>query len=137
MRRRPRRLGHIESNGRFGPGCPYLEDQHLIENLQRIYGYYIDKGMWTQAADLFADDAELEVAGRGAYLGKAHVLAYLRAIGPEGPQEGRLFDNMQLQPVVHVDNRGKTATARWHLSRNSPSRRNLPSGARVFMKTST
>ena len=92
-----------------------LEDQHLIENLQRIYGYYIDKGMWTQAADLFADDAELEVAGRGAYVGKAHVLAYLRAIGPEGPQEGRLFDNMQLQPVVHVDSQGKTAKARWHL----------------------
>jgi hypothetical protein len=92
-----------------------LEDQHLIENLQRIYGYYIDKGMWTQAADLFADDAELEVAGRGAYVGKAHVLAYLRAIGPEGPQEGRLFDNMQLQPVVHVDSAGKTAKARWHL----------------------
>jgi hypothetical protein len=92
-----------------------LEDQHLIENLQRIYGYYIDKGMWTEAADLFADDGQVEVAGRGAYVGKARVLAYLRAIGPEGPQEGRLFDNMQLQPVVYVDPRGKTAKARWHL----------------------
>jgi hypothetical protein len=92
-----------------------LGDQHLIENLQRIYGYYIDKGMWTEAADLFADDAQLEVAGRGAYVGKAHVLAYLRAIGPEGPQEGRLFDNMQLQPIVYVDPQGKTAKARWHL----------------------
>jgi hypothetical protein len=92
-----------------------LEDQHQIENLQRIYGYYIDKDMWSQAADLFADDAELAVAGRGAYVGKAHVLAYLRAIGPDGPQEGRLFDNMQLQPIVHVDAQGKTGTGRWHL----------------------
>src|SRR5207253_3983865 len=47
--------------------------------------------------------------------GRAQVLAYLRAIGPEGPQEGRLFDNMQLQPVVYVDPQGKTAKARWHL----------------------
>ena len=92
-----------------------LEDQHQIENLQRIYGFYIDKDMWTQAGDLLADDAELTVAGRGTYLGKAHVLAYLRAIGPEGPQDGRLFDNMQLQPLVHVDPQGRTAKARWHL----------------------
>jgi hypothetical protein len=92
-----------------------LDDQHQIENLQRIYGYYIDKNMWQQAADLFADDAELEIAGRGAYVGKTHVLAYLQAIGPEGPQNGRLFDNMQLQPVVYVDGQGTTAKARWHL----------------------
>ena len=92
-----------------------LEDQHQIENLQRIYGYYIDKNMWSQAADLFANDAQLEVEGRGAYLGKSHVLSYLRAIGPEGPQDGRLFDNMQLQPIVHVSADGTTAKARWHL----------------------
>jgi SnoaL-like domain len=92
-----------------------LDDQRQIENLQRIYGYYIDKDMWRQAADLFADDAELEVAGRGAYVGKARVLAYLQGIGPEGPQEGRLFDNMQLQQVVSVDPQGRTAKARWHL----------------------
>ena len=92
-----------------------LEDQNAIEKLQRIYGYYLDKGLWSQAADLFAADGEVELAGRGAYVGKAHVLAYLRAIGPEGPVAGRLYDNMQLQPIVHVNDDGATARARWHL----------------------
>jgi SnoaL-like protein len=92
-----------------------LEDQNAIEKLQRIYGYYLDKGQWSQAADLFAADGELEIAGRGAYVGQAHVLAYLRAIGPEGAVAGRLYDNMQLQPIVHVSADGRTARARWHL----------------------
>lgn len=92
-----------------------LEDQNQIEKLQRIYGYYLDKGLWSQAADLFAADGEVELAGRGAYIGKAHVLAYLRGIGPEGPVAGRLYDNMQLQPIVHVSADGVTARARWHL----------------------
>jgi hypothetical protein len=92
-----------------------LHDQNSIENLQRIYGYYIDKGMWSHAADLFTEDGELEIGGRGVFAGKARVLQYLRAIGAEGPQEGRLFDNMQLQPVVHVAPDGKTAKGRWRL----------------------
>ncbi len=92
-----------------------LEDQNNIEKLQRIYGYYLDKGLWSQAADLFAEDGEVQIAGRGSYVGKARVLAYLRAIGPEGPVAGRLFDNMQLQPIVHVSADGSSARARWHL----------------------
>ncbi len=92
-----------------------LEDQNEIEKLQRIYGYYLDKGLWTEAADLFADGGEVSIAGRGEHVGKAHVLAYLRAIGPEGPVAGRLYDNMQLQPIVQVSADGTTARARWHL----------------------
>jgi SnoaL-like domain len=92
-----------------------LEDQNAIEKLQRIYGYYIDKGLWSQAADLFAPDGEVQIAGRGGYVGKARVLAYLRAIGPDGPVAGRLFDNMQLQPLVQVSADGTSAHARWHL----------------------
>jgi hypothetical protein len=92
-----------------------LEDQNDIEKLQRIYGYYLDKGLWSQAADLFADDGEVDVAGRGGHVGKAHILAYLQAIGPEGPVAGRLYDNMQLQPIVQVGSNGTTAKARWHL----------------------
>ncbi len=92
-----------------------LEDQNSIEKLQRIYGYYLDKGLWEQAAELFAEDGEVDIAGRGAHVGKAHVLAYLRAIGPAGPVAGRLYDNMQLQPIVHISADGKSARARWHL----------------------
>jgi hypothetical protein len=92
-----------------------LDAQYRVESLQRIYGYYLDKGLWSHAADLFADNGEIEIEGRGAHVGKEHVLRYLRAIGPEGPAAGRLFDHMQLAPVVHVAPDGKTAKGRWML----------------------
>jgi hypothetical protein len=92
-----------------------LEDENAIENLQRIYGFYTDKQLWSEAADLFAGDGTIEVGRSGVYVGKERVLAYLRSQGPEFPQEGRLFDQMQLQPVIHVAPDGLTAKGRWHL----------------------
>ncbi|HMB73061.1 MAG TPA: nuclear transport factor 2 family protein, partial [Gammaproteobacteria bacterium] len=92
-----------------------LEDENAIENLQRVYGFYVDKGFWSQAASLFAEDATIEVAGSGVYAGRDRVLEYLRSRGPEFPQEGRLFDRMQLQPIVHVAPDGRTALGRWRL----------------------
>lgn len=92
-----------------------LEAEHAIENLQRTYGYFIEEGLWSEAAALFADDGTLEIAGRGVYAGRDRVLEYLRSLGPEHPQDGRLFDRMQLQPVVHVAPDGETAKARWRL----------------------
>jgi hypothetical protein len=92
-----------------------LEDQRQIENLQRTYGFYVEEGLWSEAASLFADDGTLEVGGRGVYVGKARVLEYLRSIDPEYPRYGRLYDEMQLQPIVHVAPDGKTAKGRWRL----------------------
>jgi hypothetical protein len=90
-----------------------LEDENDVENLQRIFGFYTDKHQWEQAAALFADQATLELGGSGVYVGKDRILAYLRALGEAGPQEGILDDHMQLQPVVHVYPDG-TAKGRWH-----------------------
>jgi hypothetical protein len=92
-----------------------LEAEKAIEKLQRVYGFYTDKQLWTQAADLFAENGTIEVGGRGVYVGKEHVLAFLKLNGPEFPQAGRLFDQMQLQPIVHVSSDGRTAKARWHM----------------------
>jgi len=92
-----------------------LADQDQVENLQRIYGFYLDKGLWSEAASLLTDDATLIVQGKGEYRGKARILEYLRAIGPEGTTPGRLYDQMQLQPLTHVDVVHGTARARWHL----------------------
>ena len=92
-----------------------LEDQNAVKKLQRIYGFYTDKQLWSQAADLFAADGTIEVGGRGVYVGRERVLAYLRTNGPELPQAGRLFDQMQLQPVIHIAPDGRTAKARWHM----------------------
>ncbi len=92
-----------------------LEDQAAVEKLQRVYGFYTDKHLWTQAADLFAANGTIEVGSRGVYVGKERVLEFLKLQGPEFPQPGRLFDQMQLQPVVHVAPDGLTAKGRWHM----------------------
>ena len=86
-----------------------------METLQRVYGFYIDKGFWSEAADLFAADATIEVAGSGVFQGRERVREFLSSLGPEFPQEGRLFDRMQLQPIVHVAPDGRTARGRWRL----------------------
>src|SRR5262245_51868172 len=54
-----------------------LEDQNAVKKLQRIYGFYTDKQLWSQAADLFAADGTIEVGARGVYVGRERVLAYL------------------------------------------------------------
>jgi hypothetical protein len=92
-----------------------IADQDEIENLQKIYGYYLDKGLWSEAASLFTDDAEFEYQGRGIYRGRERILEWLRGVGPEGLTAGRLYDHMLLQPVTHVDPGAGTAKARWHL----------------------
>jgi hypothetical protein len=90
-----------------------LEDERAVENLQRIYGFYVDKQLWKEAADLFADDGTLEIGGQGVFIGKPRVLEYLARISPEGLMRGRLFNHIQLQPIVHVDPGGRTAKGRW------------------------
>jgi len=94
-----------------------LEDARLIKRLQRAYGYYIDRGYWREAADLFADDATFESGVDGVYVGRSriHELLMRQGGGNPGPglPYGQLNHRMQLQPVVHVAADGKTAKGRW------------------------
>jgi hypothetical protein len=92
-----------------------LEDEDEIEKLQRIFGFYFDEALWSEAAALFAEDAAVELGGRGVYVGPERILAFFRTLGEEGPRDGRLYDHMQLQPVVHVAPDGRSAKARWRL----------------------
>ena len=39
------------------------DDYRELVNLQGAYGYYVDKGLWDKAADLFAREGTLEIAG--------------------------------------------------------------------------
>ncbi|QZH75921.1 MAG: nuclear transport factor 2 family protein [Erythrobacter sp.] len=82
-----------------------------ICNLQAAYGYYVDKGMWDKAADLFASGGTLEIAGRGVYVGRERVRAYLHCLPAYG--DGTIFNHMQLQPVLHIDAQAGTARGRW------------------------
>jgi hypothetical protein len=93
----------------------YLEDIYAIENLQRTYGFLFDKALWRKAADLFAADGRLEIGDQGVFTGKDRILAYLQSLGEDGPQYGRLMDQIQLQPVITLAEDGRTAQARWYL----------------------
>jgi acetyl esterase/lipase len=89
-----------------------LEDEQSIENLQKIYGYYLDRRMWDEVADLFADNGTIEMGLRGVYVGKARVRQFLNLLGPAGVGDGELFDHVQLQAVVDVADDGRTAKSR-------------------------
>ena len=86
------------------------EDHLAIANLQRSYGYYVDKSRWEDVADLFAAEAVLEINGRGRFIGHERIREYMRHFGP--PQDGLLMNHMQLQPVIHVDEDGRRGQAR-------------------------
>ena len=87
------------------------EDYRDLVNLQGAYGYYVDKGLWDQAAELFAVDGTLEIAGRGVYVGRERVRQYLHHLPAYG--YGVMYNHMQLQPVLHIDSEAGTAKGRW------------------------
>ena len=89
-----------------------LKAEQDIENLQRIYGYYLDRNMWDQVADLFADDGTIEWAQQGVYVGKKRIREFLSLMGPHGATDGVLNDHIQLQPIVDVAPDGLTARIR-------------------------
>jgi acetyl esterase/lipase len=89
-----------------------LADEQEVENLQKIYGYYYDRRMWDEVADLFAESGTIEMAQRGVYVGKPRVREFLNLLGPVGLKDGELNDHVQLQVVVHVAPDGRSAKAR-------------------------
>src|SRR6187431_655879 len=68
--------------------------------------------MWDEVSDLFAEDATLEIGGRGVFVGKKRISEYLHYLGKEGPQRGALYDHSQWQLVTHVSEDGSQAKQR-------------------------
>lgn len=88
-----------------------LEDERDIEILQRTYGYFVDKNLWDDIGNLFAEDGTLEIGGRGIFVGRERAVEYLKWLGD--PVQGRLYDHTQMQGIVHVSEDGNTARGRW------------------------
>ncbi len=109
----PELRGVADRLASMGRRVERLEDEQAIETLQRSYGYFVDKALWSETADLFAEDGTLEIGGRGVFSGKARVLEYLKWLAPQGLTRGKLFDHLQLQPIVTVAPDGKSAEGRW------------------------
>jgi hypothetical protein len=92
-----------------------IEDVNAIERLQAAYGYYVDRALWDEVANLFADDGTIEIGLDGVYVGKARVREYLYALGGgrQGLVDGELSEHLQVMPVITLGDDGLTAKARW------------------------
>jgi hypothetical protein len=92
-----------------------IEDVNAIERLQAAYGYYVDRALWDEVANLFADDGTIEIALDGVYVGRERVRDYLYALGSgaQGLPDGRLSEHLQVMPVITLAPDGLTAKARW------------------------
>lgn len=92
-----------------------LEGSRAIRNLQRAFGFYVDRGLWRDAATLFAADGMIELGADGVYQGPPRIEEYLRRLhgGQEGLIYGQLNEWVTLQPAVVVADDAQSATARW------------------------
>ena len=92
-----------------------LEGSRAIRNLQRAFGFYVDRGLWRDAAALFAADGTIEIGADGVYQGPARIEEYLRRLhgGQEGLIYGQLNEWVTLQPALVMADDAQSATARW------------------------
>jgi hypothetical protein len=92
-----------------------LEGTRAVQKLQRAFGFYVDRGLWGDAADLFVDNGSIEIGLDGVYVGKSRIQEYLKRLhgGQEGLIYGQLNEWITLQPAINVAADGRSATARW------------------------
>jgi len=90
-----------------------LRDETEVQNLQHAFGYYLDRKLWDDVADLFADGGSLEFARRGTYVGRERIRRALEDFHGPGPlKRGELFDHLLFGTVVTVSDDGRRAAAR-------------------------
>jgi hypothetical protein len=110
-----KRVADLERRVRIG------EDIEAINKLTRAYGYYLDKALWDEVIPLFTEDCSIELSALGVYVGREQAARLFRDILGAGPAksdenglvEGRLYNHMILQGIVHLDPGGDTASGRW------------------------
>jgi hypothetical protein len=89
-----------------------MVDQDKVLNLQGTYGYYLDRKMWDDTADLFTPDAVIEDAETGIYQGASGVSRWLATMGPAGLARGEANDRPQFGFIVDVEPNGVEARTR-------------------------
>ncbi len=110
-----------------------VKDHHEIENLENAYGYYLDKNLWNDLADLFAVNGSMELAQRGVYTGRERVRQFLfEVFGAEGPVQGRLGNHVHMQPVITLDEGGQSGKVRARMMQQLNFNGNPSMGAAVY-----
>jgi len=92
-----------------------LKDIEEIKNLQKIYGFYLERWQYDDITDLFSDDPEtsVEISNEGVYVGKKSIREFFSSLAKNPPPEF-LHVMMQINGVVHIDAGGKMAKGRWY-----------------------
>jgi hypothetical protein len=88
-----------------------MNEENHVRNLQAAYGYYVNRRMWDDATDLFANDGIYEVDGN-VQAGPAGVRRALERMGPAGLTHGILNDRLQFDTIVTIAPGGREAHAR-------------------------
>ncbi|TIX51426.1 nuclear transport factor 2 family protein [Alteraurantiacibacter aquimixticola] len=96
----------------FGVRVQGLLAQSHAQNTVNAYGYYLDRGLYEDIVDLFADDAVIEMGGAGSWSGHDGVRAFLTRFGEAGLDHGELNDRLQLMPMANVAWDGSMALIR-------------------------
>ncbi len=107
------KMSELVRLSRVAASVQRMNDETSVENLQHSYGYYLDRKMWDDIADLFSDDGTFEVGQRGIYVGGPHIRRALEEFyGPAPLRYGELFDHLNLATVVTIAPDGMSASAR-------------------------
>jgi hypothetical protein len=113
-----------------------IEDVNAIERLQHAYGYYADRGLWDEVADLFADDGTIEIGLDGVYVGRERVRQYLRALsgGRQALTDGELGEHLQVMVITLAPDGARRA--RWRAIVLERARRRRSGGSLTRTSTS-
>ncbi len=83
------------------------KDFHEIDNLESAYGYYLDKNLWNDLAELVREERLDGACAARRVQGRARArVSCVNVFGADrGPVAGRLGNHLQFQPVIHVATR--------------------------------
>jgi carotenoid cleavage dioxygenase len=96
-----------------------LEDAQAVRKVQFSYGYYMDKGLYQEVVDLFAEDGEVRFMG-GVFRGKQGGVKRLYidrfrttfTRGRNAPVYGFMLEHLQMQDIIDVAPDRNSARAR-------------------------
>jgi hypothetical protein len=89
-----------------------LNDEDAVRNAQNAYGYYVDRRMWDDVVDLFAQGGTATLAGKPAQSGSAGIRRFLEWMGPQGLTTGVLNDRPLFGTIVQILPGGREAISR-------------------------
>jgi hypothetical protein len=87
-----------------------LYEHGRAQNLANTFGYYLDRGLYDDVADLFFADARVVVQGQGSWLGQDGVRRFLTRFGAPALDTGEMNDHLQLMPKVIMSRDGTVAS---------------------------